>query len=105
MQPIEEQILSLLAEDVYNLWELRIQLGVDQEALAGALAMLFSRAEIRWYVRDTDASEALIVDSEGRCPSLADMALWKVPILNQQQFLVGLTDAGASRYYDEHSID
>jgi len=97
---MHNEILSLLTEDHYGLWELQVQLQPDQAQTARVVGELLDAGLVAWFYRASDAGPA---EHEGegtpRRPDLGDGSLWRVPQSTEAQWLLGATASGKRAYF------
>jgi len=96
---MREEVLSLLTEDYYGLWELRVQVGTERDQVAEAVQGLLDAGLVAWFYRASDASPATPEGSNTPPrPGLGDHSHWQVPRPERGQWLLGATAAGVSAY-------
>jgi hypothetical protein len=98
--PLTEEVLGLLAEDVYTPWEVAAQVPAGRPELEQAIGSLLQAGLAEWFMR-TDDSAKPVAWSELRLPEpdLADGRTWALPALGERQILLGITDAGDEAYF------
>lgn len=94
---IEREILELVDEDLYGLWEigwrLNTALGVDPaidpEEAAAVVESLRQRHLVELYVREWVDDSPRPIAVSGRSIDLATRSAWLVPEPSEPQFLLG----------------
>jgi hypothetical protein len=99
MLDYEREVLDLLSEDYYGLWEIRIQVGGNDGHLVLALRDLLDRRLISWHFREDDRSVAIPVEPDAEVPSLDDPEAWLAPALDEPHYLLTNTPEGDAQYY------
>jgi hypothetical protein len=95
-----DEVLSLLTEDYYGLWEIAVQVPVDREVLIAAICTLVDQGLAEWFVRHDDSAEAVrLAETDAVAPNLTDEGAWSAPLLEERQFLLGPTEAGKRAYF------
>jgi hypothetical protein len=106
MDDVIYDILDLLYEDYYNLWEMEVQINVERSALNQAIDDLLRMGLVEWYYRDHDSGtvEALPWSQLSMpAPMLSDASLWKGSPPEVPQVLLGLTPTGMAAIRDEYA--
>lgn len=97
---MRDDVLSLLTEDYYGLWELQVQLRSERGHVARAVQELLDAGLVEWFHRASDASPAVPAGSgTPPCPDLDADLPWQVPQPSDEQWLLGATKAGESAYF------
>lgn len=97
---MREEILSLLTEDYYGLWELQVQLGGQRGQVARAVGELLDVGLVAWFYRAADTGPATPAGVETpQLPDLGDDLPWRVPGALDGQWLLGATAAGKDAYF------
>ncbi len=97
---LEKELLSLLTEDYYGLWEAEIHLPVGRQRLRETIVSVLEQKLAEWFVRSHDTADAVALSQmQENPPDLEDPTAWSVPGLNDTQFLLAATRAGENAYY------
>ncbi|CAI9409233.1 hypothetical protein [Aestuariimicrobium sp. T2.26MG-19.2B] len=97
---IQREILGLVDEDYYGVWEIGWRLftvlgvdpSVDPAEAAEAVALLRHRGVVAIYVREWIDDPPRPLGSSGRAVDLNDPAAWREPEPGLPQFLIGAAD-------------
>jgi hypothetical protein len=99
MTNVEREILSLLSEDHYGLWEIEVQVPVGRDLLKEAIGRLLADGLADWFRRDNDTAEAHPILTESEQPDLDLNNVWQATPLDAKQLLLGGTEAGYAAYF------
>jgi len=100
MTELEKELLSLLTEDLYGLWEIEIQLPVGRQRVRETIASVVAQELAEWFFRSHDTADAAALSElRQKPPDLEDPIAWSVPDRKDAQFLLGATEAGENAYY------
>ncbi len=100
MGDLEIEVLSLVTEDYYGLWEMAVQVPVGRDRLVRVIEGLMGSGLVAWFCRSSDTAEAVHVRRHiPESPELSDDSLWRVPGPVDVQWLLGSTDRGEQTYY------
>lgn len=89
----EEDIMQLLLEDDYGLWEVAWRLG-GAEMAAPTVERLCNRGLVELYVRDWPDADPVPASHSGREIDLRDPHCWEEPSAGGSQWLLVATDKG-----------
>ena len=97
---MRDEILGLLTEDYYGLWELQVQLATERARTAPVVQELLDSGLIAWFYRAADGEHATPTDANFEYrPDLGDDVLWQVPLPADAQWLLGATAQGDDAYF------
>ena len=77
MTELEKELLSLLTEDLYGLWEIEIQLPVGRQRVRETIASVVAQELAEWFC---NASERLTADINGFPPVSVQSAV-RLPVI------------------------
>ena len=103
MANVDQEIMSLLSEDHYGLWEIEVQVPVGRDLLREAIRRLLADGLATWFRRDNDLAEAHQLTTEVERPDLDLDYVWKATPLDAPQLLLGSTEAGYASYFGKPS--
>lgn len=96
------ELMSLLVEDYYGLWEIVTQMQLRSADCAEVLRLLLDRGHASLFVRAEDSAPAVPIQEAGLPePDLNDARVWRVPRSGERQLLVAATEAGQAAYEGE----
>src|SRR2546427_5867587 len=96
----EKELLSLLTEDYYGLWEVEVWLPVGRDTLREIVSSLLRQQLIEWFTREDDSANAVALSELTETPpSLEDPTAWVWPGRSERQYLLATTEAGENVYF------
>ena len=100
MTELENELLDLLTEDYYGLWEVEVQLPVGRDRVRETIASLLHQGLAEWFVREDDAAVAVALSELAEpLPNLEEPTAWAVPAKRERQYLLAATEAGEDAYF------
>jgi hypothetical protein len=104
MDETTRNVLDLLTEDLYSLYEIGVQVPVGRHLLQTTIEEMLREGLAEWYVRANDSAPATALSQTGlSAPSLDDQDSWEPPQSESQQCLLGATSKAIKpTSVDEH---
>ena len=100
---VEHEILGLLVEDYYELWEVHVQVPVERDLLVSAITGLLRGDRATWVFREHDSAIAVPLHAGLAVPDLQAEASWRPTPLECSRVLLGVTGAGEAAYFGGQS--
>lgn len=101
MDAVSVEVLGLLCEDYFELWELEVQASAQREVLRAIIKALLDSGLVEWFCRRDDGAVAVPVGGAQPPPDLLSEEAWMPVALTDPRVLLGATANGIKTYYEK----